>query len=221
MFTEYYNSVKSGIFNFKFWPVWLIIVLLYILNTFISNIFVYTDTYYSSLLIDKFDSDRIMSMIVMQNKFQILGYFFIPVVLLIKLWLISGILFIGIYLFNQQVNFKNCLIIILLAEFVSVSAMFLKTIWLIVDMPNTNELQSFYPLSLTQLININNLPKFFYYPLQLVNIFEVTYWFVLAWGVMTFTQQNFIKSFKIVSASYGLALFVWVIFIVFLQFQFT
>ena len=214
--------MKTDIFNFKFWYVWLIIVLLYALITYVNNSFIYTDSFYYATLSDKLDISRITEMIALQHKFQILGYLFMPVVLILKLWIIAGVLFTGLYLLQQEVNYKNCLKISLIAELVSVVAILVKTTWLMIDKPgNAIDLQYFSPLSLTQLLHINNLPNYLFYPLQLFNVFEVAYWMVLAFGIMAFTHQRWAKSLRTVASSYGLALGIWVIFVVFIQVQFS
>src|SRR5690606_1673481 len=108
-----------------------------------------------------------------QHKFQIVGYIFIPVVLLLKLWIIAGVIYTGLYLLQQNVSYKSCLKITLIAELVSVVAMLIKTAWLMIDTPtNANDLQSFSPLSISQLLNLDNIPSYLFYPVQLINIFE-------------------------------------------------
>lgn len=165
---------------------------------------------------------RITEMVQLQHKFLYIGYLLLPVILLFKLCLVGGVLYIGLYLFQNQVNYKNCLKITLIAELVSIIAMLIKTLWLMIDKPATAEdIQSFSPLSLTQLLHINNLPKYLFYPLQLFNVFEVAYWLILAFGIMAFTQQKWGKSLKTVAYSYGMALLMWTVFVVFIQIQFS
>ena len=128
----------------------------------------------------------------------------------------------GLYLLQQNVSYKNCLKITLIAELVSVVAMLIKTAWLMIDKPsNANDLQYFAPLSILQLLHLDELPKYLFYPLQLFNVFELAYWLTLAFGIMAFTQQKLGKSLKTVASSYGVALLIWVIFVVFIQVQFS
>lgn len=214
--------MQPEFFNFKIWLFWVIIIMLYALITYVSNTFIFTDSFYYAILFDKIEMTRIKEMIALQHKFQILGYLFIPIYFFLKLWIIAGIIYTGLYLLKQDVSYKNCLKITLIAELVLVVAMLIKTAWLMIDKPsNANDLQYFSPLSITQLLLLDNLPKYLFYPLQLFNVFEVAYWFVLAFGIMAFTRQKVGKSLKIVASSYGVALFIWAVFVVFIQVQFT
>ena len=79
-----------------------------------------------------------------------------------------------------------------------------------------NDLQAFYPLSLLNLFETQELDKWLIYPLQLVNLFELVYWLVLAYGVSQVIEMPMQRAFGIVAASYGSGLLVWVVFIMFL-----
>lgn len=214
--------MNKEFYNFKFWHLFIIITFLYIVVTYLAIAFIYTDNFYYASLSDKFDVDRITAMIAMQHKFQIFGYLFLPLVLLFKLLVIAGVLLTGLYLLQQEISYKNCLKMTLIAELVSVVAMLVKTAWLMIGKPaDANDLQYFSPLSITQILYLDKLPKYLIYPLQLLNVFEFAYWLILTFGVMTFTHQRFAHSLKAVASSYGVALLVWVVFVVFVQVQFT
>lgn len=214
--------MKENIFQFKFWKLWAIIVLFYLILSFLLNTYILTESFYYNSLYGQLDSQRIVQVTSFQKKIERIGYLFIPLTLLIKVSSIAGIIFTGTILINQNISFKNCLKITLLAELVTVMAMLVRTGWLIIATPeNTEALQYFSPLSITQLINLENVPKFLFYPLQMINVFEIAYWLLLAYGIMVFTNSKFERSLKIVASSYGIALLVWVVFVVFLQVQFT
>ena len=78
-------------------------------------------------------------------------------------------------------------------------------------------IQTFYPLSLLNLVVIENIPQYLIYPLQLINIFELAYWIVLAFLIKVYTNRSFDKSFSFVAGTYGVGLFAWVILVVFLS----
>jgi len=58
-------------------------------------------------------------------------------------------------------------------------------------------------------------PADWYYTLQTFNIFEIVYWFLLAFGISRAGQLTFDHSLKIVVSSYLPALIVWVALITF------
>lgn len=212
--------MNKELYNFKFWHLLLLIILLYAGTTYVTNTFMFTNSFYYTTLSDKLAIDRITELIFLQHKYQLWGYLFSPILLLLKLWIIAGVVFIGLYLFNQEVSYKNCLKIVVIAELVSVVAMLVRVAWLLIYKPaNVADMQYFSPLSITQLFNANTLPKYLFYPIQLFNVFEVAYWLVLAYGIMAFTNFKFGKSLKTVASSYGVALLIWCVIIVFIQLQ--
>lgn len=86
---------------------------------------------------------------------------------------------------------------------------------------NLEDLQYFSPLCVTQLIDTDKIPKYLLYPLKLINVFEIGYWLILTYGVTVFTNIRFARSLKVVASSYGVALLIWVVFIVFVQVQYS
>lgn len=213
---------NTDFFNFKCWHLWAAIVLLYVSGSLLSNIYIFTDPYYYNTLSGKLTIERIAEIIAFQRKFQAFSYLFIPFMIFIKVSIVAGVIFTGIFLFNRKASYNDCLKITLLAELVSVVSMLIRIGWLMIDRPDTTEaIRSFSPISITQLIDIRKVPQYLIYPLQLINVFEIGYWIVLAYGIMTFTNVKFGKSLKVVASSYGVALLIWVVFIVFLQIQFT
>ncbi|HEX8461729.1 MAG TPA: hypothetical protein VF623_09875, partial [Segetibacter sp.] len=83
------------------------------------------------------------------------------------------------------------------------------------------DIQFFYPLSLTQLLNLTQFPSYLIYPLQQLNLFELAYWLLIAAGIKAHTEKTFKQSLKVVTSSYGVALGIWILFVVFIQLQFT
>lgn len=54
------------------------------------------------------------------------------------------------------------------------------------------------------------------YPLQTLNVFELVYWLLLAKGVSEALNRDFTRSFELVMASYGSALVLWIVTVMFL-----
>ena len=79
-----------------------------------------------------------------------------------------------------------------------------------------------------ELLNSDVVDPIFIYPLSLLNVFELLYFVVLAWllvGVINEANQerpvNFGKSLKLVTASYGSGLLLWVVFVMFISLNLT
>ena len=73
-----------------------------------------------------------------------------------------------------------------------------------------DELLTFAPLSLGSIFGFEYFDRWLIYPLQVVNLFEVAYWFILAFLLAKALQITKSKAFTIVASSYGVGLTIWV-----------
>jgi hypothetical protein len=127
-------------------------------------------------------------------------------------------LYIGLFVWNCKIGFGKVLKVILLAEFVLIIPLIIKCIWFFFFKLNytIEDFQMYYPLSLSNLFNLESISKLLLYPLQLLNFFELLYCIVLGHFISKLINNNFDKAFKIVLSSYVPALIVWVVFVMFL-----
>lgn len=187
---------------------------------FLNNEFVLTNSYYYNSLGDQLTNTRITDLIAMKEKFQWVTYLIEPVFILLKILIIAGVIFTGLCLSNSDTTYKDCLKIVVLAEFIPFLGFFIKTAFFLIFPPKSpTVLQFFSPLSLSQLFDLNKIPNYFIYSIQQINIFEIVYWILLAFGIKTFTKWQWSKSYKKVLATYGSALFIWILFIMFLNLE--
>jgi hypothetical protein len=192
------------------------------LNTWITNTFIVTNSYYYSAFGNQLAYDRIEEMILMSKKVQWIGYLITALTIIFKMYIVSGTIYGSISFSNNEISFINCLKITLLAEFSFVFANQVKIIYFILVPPlNLLDVQAFYPLSCLFFFNIQSLPSYLIYPLQQVNVFELCYWLILSTGIMLHTGLSIRKSFKIVAISYGFILIIWLLLILFIQLQFS
>jgi hypothetical protein len=207
-------------YEFNFWYLYFVIALLYTITILINNEFVLTNSYYYNSLGDQLTNARISDLIAMKEKFQWLTYLIEPIFLLVKISVIAGVIFTGICLSNSDMTYKDCLKIIVLAEFIPFLDFFIKTVFFLISPPKSSTvLQYFSPLSLSQVFDLTKVPKYLIYSIQQINIFEIFYWIFLAFGIKSFTKWQWSKSYKKVLATYGSALFIWILFIMFLSLE--
>ena len=89
------------------------------------------------------------------------------------------------------------------------------------------DLQYFYPLSTLNIVGYKGLEAWFIYPLQVLNLFEFAYWLLLSYfvGKLAFTEKDKGKpmdlGFKIVASSYGSALLLWVVVVMFFTLNYS
>lgn len=144
-------------------------------------------------------------------------YLIILISLLIKISIISTILDVGCFFFGKEIKYKKLFNIVVKAEFIFLLVIVFKTVWFYVFQQDYNleDLQYFYPLSALNIIGYESLQTWFIYPFQVLNLFELAYWFILAYLIGKELNENTDKGFSIVASSYGLSLLIWVVGVMF------
>ncbi|MGY6559764.1 MAG: hypothetical protein ACXIT9_10855 [Nitritalea sp.] len=154
------------------------------------------------------------------NKFSILFTFLI---LTIKCFLMALVLYAGLFFANkhQGINLGSLFTVAVYAESIIVIGGLLKVILGATSDLTYSEFSLFAPLSVLSMLDISSVHPIWYYPLQLLNIFEVIYCILL---VYFFSQELDFKksdSSKVVLGSYSFSMSFWVILILFLTINFT
>ena len=199
--------MKNLIFKFLF------LTILTILITEITKSVLNLDKLIYSSLSEQLTTQQIEDFLNLQNKWQWLGYFFAPVMLLIKTTLITSVIYVGTFFFSKkEAQYKILWDIVIKAEFIFLLVPFFKIIWFYFFQTNyeLEDFQYFYPLSAINIVGYQGLEAWFIYPFQVLNLFELAYWLILAFYIGKATKTNMDNGLKIVASSYGLALFLWV-----------
>ena len=188
----------------------------YILSCFLNNEeLIYN--FYSELLAQ----DKIEELIKSQKKWAWVGYAIIPLLILIRSSLVAFCLSIGLFFYETEnaIKFKQVFRVALLGEFVLVlvGVFKLSYFYFIKSDYTLQDIQQFYPLSFINFLDVENLEPWLVYPLQTINLFEITYFFVLVYGMHKLLKNNYWKSFEITAASYGTGLLIWLGFVMFLM----
>lgn len=214
--------LNERVFTFRGGVLFYIYSIILIILLGVSNAYVVTEDFLNVSFHSQLSNEQIENIINVNKRYQWISYLIIPIILLLKWMILASVIYVGLFLLNKNVTYKNCFKIVQLAELVMILAATAKLAWFIVYPPKTIEdVQYFYPLALTQLFSPNQIPKYLIYPLQQLNVFEVLYWLLIAGGIKAFTQKTFAQSLKITALSYGVAMFVWCLVIVFIQLQFS
>lgn len=183
-----------------------------IISSFVLN----TKELLLSNLSDQLTKNQIEEVIELNQKWEWLGYLLIPIFLLIKVSLISAILHIGLFLFNKKINYKSIFNTVTKAEFIFVIMGITKLIWFTFKSEYTFEdLQYFYPLSALSIVGYEGISPWFLYPFQTLNLFELVYWITLAYLIGKEIKISTDNALKIVASSYGSALLIWMVVVMF------
>ena len=194
----------------------IFIILLYSLLTFLDKTYITTDSKIFDFLAKDYPSSVVQSYMESQKKWWWVSYVITPIMIGIKVLLVAFCLnFVKIISEKlEQVKFRDILTIVLMAEFVFVIAGFYKffNFYLIETDYTLETLQTYYPLSLINFKDAISTEKWLAYPLQLCNVFELFYWGILAWGIWELADKkiSYIKSLGYVALTYGIGLLFWV-----------
>jgi hypothetical protein len=120
---------------------------------------------------------------------------------------------------SKKYRIKEMLSVIINAEIVFVFSGVIKFLYFLLIHQNYNllDLQFFFPLSVINYFNYQDIESFLIYPLQTVNVFELLYWFALAYGISKVTKSDLQGGMKVVLSSYVPALLLWIVFVTFLS----
>lgn len=154
----------------------------------------------------------------MNNFWEWLSYLILPIVLYLKILIIAAIIAMGTIFIEQKIKFSHIFNIVLKAEFIFLLPMVFKTAWFFFFKKEytLEELQNYMPLSLESLFGYKNFEPWYIYPLQVINLFEVTYWIILSVLLAKLLQTTKSKALTLVASSYGVGLVIWVVGIMFL-----
>lgn len=197
--------------------IFLSIVFFYVLIFWLNKTYILPESKLIELLSKNYSSELINGYIDYQRKWKWLNYIMIPIVYIVKILLVAFCLnFIKLFYLPglEKIKFSDLVFIVMLAEFVFIVAGFFKFInfyWIDTGY-SLEEVQTYYPISLVNLREYISTEKWLNYPLQLVNLFELVYWGVLSWGIWELSDKkiSFLKSFGLVTVTYGIALLFWV-----------
>jgi hypothetical protein len=210
--------LKNLIFKFLFLTIFTILI------TEITKSVLNLDKLIYSSLSEQLTTQQIEDFLNLQNKWQWLGYFFALIMLLIKITLITSVIYIGIFFFSKkEVSYKILWDIVINAEYIFLLVPFFKIIWFYFFQTNykLEDFQYFYPISTLNIIGYQGLEPWFIYPFQILNLFELAYWLILAFYIGKITQTNMDNGLKIVASSYGAALLLWVVTIMFFTLNYS
>lgn len=143
-----------------------------------------------------------------------LQYLSIPLIYLWKFTVIAFMIWIGCFLFGYKISFSETWHIVLVCEIIFFIPELLKIIWFVFFSGEVNlfEIRAFYPLSLINLLNIYELHEKWFYPLKALNIFEITYWFMLVSALNFKAKKKLSVAYAIIFSCYVLFFLLWLLY---------
>lgn len=154
-----------------------------------------------------------MGVLNLINAFQ---YLTIPFFYLWKFTFTGFILWLGSFAFGYKISFRKCWQITMIAETLFLIPEMLKIIYFmyVFTDPNLFEIRAFYPFSLMNLVDYEEVASKWHYPLKALNIFEIIYWAILMYGIHFAVKKKREVAVLIVLFSYVPVFLLWLWFYV-------
>lgn len=210
-------------YRFNNWALFFAFMGIYMgLSYYITHFIIRDQLYYNSFG-DTIAMDRIEAYVSKQKENEWVGYALAPLLLLVKTGYTAVCISLGCFLAGIEMPFKKIYKVTLFAEVAILAGVLIQTVSLLLfkEINTLEDVQNFAPFSLYGLMGTKDTPTYLNYPLRVINIFEVAYWILLALGLKVFLQKPFGKMLRLVLATYGIGLLVWVVFVVFLSINLT
>ncbi len=181
------------------------------------------DVYYNAFS-EQITWERFEANFKKQREWAWLGYVLVPLIFSIKFTLIASCLYTGAFLKNLGLTFRQLFGLVVVSELLFLLPTTLKVLWFVfvADNYTLENVVYFSPWALSGWVPITKeTDRLVVYLLQVINLFEILYIFLLAFGLQTLTNKSYSSSLILTLKSYGLGLVLWITFVSFLIFSFT
>jgi hypothetical protein len=166
----------------------------------------------------KIDNTRIAELVGRSPSGEAWEYLAIPFFFFAKFNALAIIFSCGAFLNNREISYSSFFETALYSDFILLAPLFLRLVWfnlLYIDY-TLEDLHNFFPLSLYSILDTGTIDHWLAYPTQLLNVFELAYWIVLALQLEEVLEKPFAESLGFVAKTYGVGLAVWVLVVMFL-----
>ena len=192
-------------------------VLISVLTSYLLKEFVYDDDYWSYVLQDKFTLSQIRMFLQKKNSSEWIMLIGVPIALFLKVGVVTLCILCGIFIFNEELSTFSVFRICLKAEFIFLIPPIIQLVWFGFNSNHSiHQISSFPSFSLRDLFDNSTLDKRLAYPLGILNIFEVAYILTIAYSIAVELNSTFTYSLRLVAFSYGLAILLWVMVVVYM-----
>lgn len=219
------QSKKNTLLEINNYQYFTLLIILAFTSSIINRYFLNTDALVINYYSEQLSEEVINSILESRSDWEWFGYLLIPILIIFRANLVAICLSVGLFFYDIEriVKYKKLLKIALIGEFVFVLIGFFKLFYFAFIKPKYTfeDLNYFFPFSYSNFLNIETIEPWLIYPLQTINLFEVSYFFVLVYGVYKLLQNKYWKSFEMVAVSYGTGLVIWVGFVMFLTLNIT
>ena len=186
----------------------LIVVGLYVILIITYNHIFVSETYLSQWYEGVFTRTQIQESISIVKKWEWSIIVLNIMLVLIKILCVAVCLYLGLFFFSNLNNtYKISFNVALKAEIVYIVYFIVRLLWYqFVHIPESIEELQVMPLSIMSFFDPVTVEPWLIYPLNILNIFEIFYIWLLSALMAVAIQTKFRKAFELVFVSYGTGL---------------
>jgi hypothetical protein len=191
---------------------------------YISDYLLINDQLFFNSLSESLSSSQIRRLLNQRQNFKWITYFILPIFYLVKYLFVTFCLSIGIFFVTDKFEFYRIFGLAVKAEFIFLIPVIIKLFWFLFIKTNysLSDFQYFSPLSALNMFQPNELEPWLLYPLQVLNVFEIFYWIILAYLLSKeIPELDLNQAFTVVMSGYGTGLVIWVALVMFFTLSYT
>lgn len=215
-------SLSEDLLSFPKFYYFIFLVLFSCGFSFYVNEFYATETLFINSYGGQLSVDRIQRMFENGKKLAFIGYIFIPISFLIRVSYNTAFISIGNFFNEEKFRLSQTFNLCLKAKIVFIFTLIARIIFIefFLEVNTLNDLNTI-PLSLYQILNDPQLPKWSVQTLLYINVFEVAYIVVLSLLLGVYNNMSFSKNVVLVILTYGVGLFLWCLLLTYLTLLFS
>lgn len=202
------------------WKLFSGIVLVELLILLVSQTILIDEIVFFNTYSEQLTYELSMEIFSAMRSYSWISYAITPILLLLKFSALSVLIYIGVFFsdLHKDITLGKIFKVVVLSEIVFVVASVIKMLWFILFAGNytLDDMNFFYPLSLINLFSRSEVASYWVYPLQTINIFQVFYVLLLAFGLSRISSVKKISVDRIVLSTYVPAIAVWIAMVLFL-----
>ena len=202
------------------WKLFSGIVLVELLILLVSQTILIDEIVFFNTYSEQLTYELSMEIFSAMRSYSWISYAITPILLLLKFSALSVLIYIGVFFsdLHKDITLGKLFKVVVVSEIVFVVASVIKMLWFILFAGNytLDDMNFFYPLSLINLFSRSEVASYWVYPLQTINIFQVFYVLLLAFGLSRIGSVKKISVDRIVLSTYVPAIAVWIAMVLFL-----
>ena len=207
-------------FSLRGWKMFSGIVLVELLILWVSQTVLIDEIIFFNTYSEQLTYELSMEIFSAMRSYSWISYAILPILLLLKFSTLSVLIYIGAFFsdLHKDITLGKIFKVVVVSEIVFVVASVIKMLWFILFAGNytLDDMNFFYPLSLINLFSRSEVASYWVYPLQTINIFQVFYVLLLAFGLSRISSVKKISVDRIVLSTYVPAIAVWIAMVLFL-----